>query len=140
MKSSTPKSLSWRDILDALRASAADSVVIRDGRETAPAGIVRTRRSAKGTELCLFTSDKPASRQALIEQLVTLSALSGRRFMASARAQIANSALLVESVADEDVGGISAAVVRTRRPKLGFNQSQQIGSSTTLRSKRIKTG
>jgi hypothetical protein len=48
--------------------------------------------------------------------------------------------LLVESVADEDTDGIITAVVRTRRPKLGFNQSQQAGSSTTLRSKRIKTG
>ena len=60
--------------------------------------------------------------------------------MASARAKIGDSALLVESVADEDADGIATAVVRTRRPKLGFNQSQQTGSSTTLRSKRIKTG
>ena len=60
--------------------------------------------------------------------------------MASARAKIGDSALLVESVADEDTGGTIAAVVRTRRPKLAFNQSQQTGSTTTLRSKRIKTG
>lgn len=140
MKSSLPKSLTWRDILDALRACAADSVLIRDGHELAPAGNVRNRPSAKGTELCLFPSDTPVSRQALIEQLASLSSSSGRRFMASARAKIGDSALLVESVADEDAGGIIAAVVRTRRPKLGFNQSQQTGGSTTLRSKRIKTG
>lgn len=60
--------------------------------------------------------------------------------MAAARAKIGDSALLAESVGDEDVDGTLTAVVRTRRPKLGFNQSQQVGSSTTLRSKRIKTG
>ena len=140
MKSSLPKSLTWRDILDALRASTADSVYIRDGRELAPAGLVANRPSAKGTELCLFSSDTPVSRPALIEQLASLSSSSGRRFMASARAKIGDSALLVEAVADEDAGGTVATVVRTRRPKLGFNQSQQTGSSTTLRSKRIKTG
>jgi hypothetical protein len=140
MKSSTPKSLSWRDILDALRVCTADSVFIGDGRELAPAGAVANRPSAKGTELCLFPSNTPASRQALIEQLASLSSSSGRRFMASARAKIGDSALLVESVADEDTGGTIAAVVRTRRPKLAFNQSQQTGSTTTLRSKRIKTG
>ncbi len=140
MKTSTPKSLTWRDILEALRASTAEAVFIRDGRELAPAGSVRTRPSAKGAELCLFPSDTPASRAALIEQLVTLSSSSGRRFMAAARAKIGDSALLVESVADEDDGGVITSVVRTRRPKLGFNQSQQTGSSTTLRTKRIKTG
>ncbi|MGA7745736.1 MAG: hypothetical protein WCA52_01865 [Candidatus Aquilonibacter sp.] len=140
MKSSLPKSLTWRDILEALSASAADSVFIRDGRELAPAGTVGNRPSAKGTELCLFSSDTPVSRRALTEQLASLSSSSGRRFMASARAKIGDSALLVESVADEDADGVIAAVVRTRRPKLGFNQSQQIGRSTTLRSKRIKTG
>ncbi|HTV93440.1 MAG TPA: hypothetical protein VMG98_12065 [Verrucomicrobiae bacterium] len=140
MKTSTPKSLTWREMLDALRASTADSVFVRDGRELAPAGSVRTRPSAKGAELCLFTCDTPASREALIEQLAGLSSSSGRRFMAAARAKIGDSALLVESVADEDAGGIIASVVRTRRPKLGFNQSQQTGSSTTLRTKRIKTG
>lgn len=140
MKNSTPKSLTWRDILDALRVCTADSVFIRDGRETAPAGTVRNRPSATGTELCLFSNDTPTSRQALIEELASLSSSSGRRFMKSARAQIGDAALLVESVADEDTGGTIAAVVRTRRPKLGFNQSQQTGSSTTLRSKRIKTG
>jgi hypothetical protein len=60
--------------------------------------------------------------------------------MASARAKIGDSALFVESVADENVDGSIKTVVRTRRPKLAFNQSQQTGSSTTLRSKRIKTG
>jgi hypothetical protein len=140
MKSSTPTSLTWRDILDGLRTSAADAVFIRDGREVAPAGSVGNRPSAKGTELCLFAGDTPTSRQALVEQLVSLSSSSGRRFMASARAKIGDSALLVESVADEDRDGVAAAVVRTRRPKLGFNPSQQTGSSTTLRSKRIKTG
>lgn len=140
MKRSVPNSLTWRDILDALRASTADSVLIRDGRATVPAGSVRNRPSAKGTELCLFPSDTPASRQALIEQLASLSSSAGRRFMAAARAKIGDSALLAESVGDEDVDGTLTAVVRTRRPKLGFNQSQQVGSSTTLRSKRIKTG
>ncbi len=140
MKSATPKSLSWREILDALRVCTADTVFIGDGRELAPAGTVANRPSAKGTELCLFPSDTPASRQALIDQLASLSSSSGRRFMASARAKIGDSALLVASVADEDAGGSLATVVRTRRPKLRFNQSQQTGSTTTLRSKRIKTG
>jgi hypothetical protein len=140
MKSSPPKSLTWRDILDALRAGTADSVFIRDGRESVPAGTVRNRPAAKGTELCLFPGERPISRVALIEQLATLSTSSGRRFMASARAKIGDSALFVDSVSDEDADGTTIAVVRTRRPKLGFNQSQQAGSSTTLRSKRIKTG
>ncbi|HTV91318.1 MAG TPA: hypothetical protein VMG98_01230 [Verrucomicrobiae bacterium] len=138
MKRPMPKSLTWRDILDELRASTADAVFIRDGRELAPAGAVRNRPSAKGAELCLFSGETAASREGLIGQLASLSSSSGRRFAAAARAKIGDSALLVESVADEDADGVLMSVVRTRRPRLGFNQSQQTGSSTTLRTKRIK--
>ncbi|HTV92655.1 MAG TPA: hypothetical protein VMG98_08055 [Verrucomicrobiae bacterium] len=78
------------------------------------------------------------TRLGLIEQLTVLAKGAGRRFMTSARARINGSNLIVESVSDETVDGVLAAVINTRRLKLGFNQSQQTGATTTLRSKRIK--
>jgi hypothetical protein len=139
MQTSRPKSLSWPEVLAALRSCAGKSVLVRDGRVTEPADAVRPRPAAKGTELCLFPGQKPAARTALIEGLETLEKGSGRRFMASARVSVNGSFLLVESVGDEDVDGTTFAVVRTRRPVLGYNQSQQTSSSTTFRNKRIKT-
>ena len=121
-------------------ACAGASVLIRDGRDSEPAGAVRPRPAAKGTELCLFPGEKAAERTALIAGLQTLEKGSGRRFMAAARASIGGSFLLVESVGDEELDGTPVAVVRTRRPALAYNQSQQTGSRTTFRNKRIKTG
>jgi len=115
-------------------------VRIRDGNSLEPAGSIRNRPSAKGTELCLFPGEKASPRKALIEELETLSQRSGRQFATSAKARINETALLVDSVADEEIDGKLVAVIRTRRPKLGYNQSQQIGATTTLRSKRIKNG
>jgi hypothetical protein len=115
-------------------------VHIRDGKLTEPAGSVRMRPSAKGTELCLFPGEVALARLGLVAQLEALAERAGRRFATSARVRIAASNLLVESVADEEIDGDTVTVVRTRRPKLGYNQSLQTGDSTTLRSKRIKNG
>ena len=133
-----PQTFGWPDVLAALRACSGESVLIRDGKLTEPAASVNNRSSAKGTELCLFTGESAVKRLDLIEKLETLAKSAGRRFMTSARAQINGSNLMVESVNDEDVESVLFAVIKTRRPKLGFNQSQQIGQTTTLRSKRIK--
>jgi hypothetical protein len=138
MQTPPPKSLSWTDVLAALRSSEADSVMIADGKVSEPAAAIRTRPAAKGTELCLFPGDKAAKRTALIESLETFEKGSGRRFMTSARASVNASFLLVEAVGDEVIDGVTYAVVKTRRPVLGFNRSQQTGSTTTFRSKRIK--
>ena len=134
------QSLSWPHLLTALRSCSGESVRIRDGNSLEPAGSIRNRPSAKGTELCLFPGEKASPRKALIEELETLSQRSGRQFATSAKARINETALLVDSVADEEIDGKLVAVIRTRRPKLGYNQSQQIGATTTLRSKRIKNG
>ncbi len=115
-------------------------MLIRDGKVTQPAAAVRTRSAAKGTELCLFSGESAARRLDLIEQLAGMAKGAGRRFMASARARIHDSNLIVEGVTDETVDGKLFAVVITRRPKLGYNQSQQTGATTTLRSERIKNG
>ena len=115
-------------------------MLIRDGKFTEPAAAVRNRPSAKGTELSLFPGETPVARLDLIEQLAGLAKGAGRRFMASARAMINKSNLVVEGVADENVDNVVFAVIRTRRPKLGFNPSQQTGATSTLRSKRIKNG
>lgn len=105
---------------------------------TEPAAVVRSRPAAKGTELCLFPGERSVTRLELIRQLETHAEATGRRFTKSARASIGNSYLLVESVVDETLDDASFAVIRTRRPVLGFNQGRQRGDSTTLRSKRIK--
>lgn len=138
MKRSTPTSLSWPEVLSALRACSGELVLIRDGKATEPAAVVRSRPAAKGTELCLFPGERSATRLELIRQLETFAEASGRRFTKSARANIGNSYLLVESVDDEALSDASFTVIRTRRPVLGFNQGQQRGDTTSLRSKRIK--
>ena len=140
MQNRSPQTFSWTDLLAALRRSTGESVLIRDGTSTAPAEAVRNRPSAKGTELSLFSGESAMKRLDLIERLETLAKAGGRRFMTTARADINGSNLIVESVEDENVDDAVFAVIRTRRPKLGFNQSQQTGASSTLRSKRIKNG
>jgi hypothetical protein len=80
------------------------------------------------------------TRLELIEQLAVQAKRAGRRFMTSARARINDSNLIIEGVTDESVDSVLFAVVNTRRPKLGYNQSQQTGATSTLRSKRIKNG
>ena len=138
MQQVAPSSLSWPGVLAALRVCAGESVLIRDGKETQPAAVVRPRPSAKGTELCLFPGDAPATRLDLIQQLEALADGPGRRFSKTARASINNSHLIVESVGDEVLDGVLSTVLKTRRPSLAFNQSQQTGQSSHLRSKRIK--
>lgn len=140
MQQRSSRSLSWPDVLAALRACAGDEVLIRDGKVTERASTVQNRPSAKGTELCLFPGEKSVKRAELIEQLEILAKGSGRRFMTSARARINGSTLIVESVADENIDGVLFAAIKTRRPTLGFNQSQQKGDTTTFRNKRIKNG
>lgn len=140
MNRNAPKNLTWSEVLAALRRSAGESVLIRDGRITEPAASLGNRNSAKGTELCLFPGERSATRDELIAQLETQEKSAGRRFMTSARAKIGSSHLLIEAVADEDLDGVLVSVVKTRRPTLGFNQSQQTGDRTTFRNKRIKNG
>ena len=130
--------MSWPEVLAALRACNSESVLIRDGKVTQAAAVVRSRPAARGTELCLFPGEPGATRLELIRQLEIFSETAGRRFTKSARASIGNAYLLVESIGDEAVNDASFAVIRTRRPVLGFNQGQQRGDSTALRSKRIK--
>ena len=138
MQPKAPKSLNWPEILAALKKCSGESVLVRDGKLTEPAALIRNRPSAKGTELCVFPGEGPATRLDLIERLEELAKRSGRQFMTSARASVGGSFLLVESIDDENVDDIFYAVLITRRTKLGFNQSQQTGDRTTLRSKRIK--
>ncbi len=133
-----PQHLSWSGVLSALRGSAGELVLIRDGKVTEPAGTVRNRPAAKGTELCLFAGEKASKRSDLVSQLEALSKSAGRRFATSARARVGDSNLLIDNVADEEIDGVVAVVLRTRRPKLGYNQSQQEGDTSTFRSKRIK--
>lgn len=139
MHTRSPLNLSWSDLLAALRTCTGEHVIIRDGKFTEPAAALRNRASAKGTELCLFSGESAMTRLDLIEQLEVAKG-AGRRFMTSARARVNESNLVVEGVADESVDSVLFAVIRTRRLKLGFNQSHQTGATTTLRTKRIKTG
>ena len=140
MQHQAPGSLNWTDVLSALREGSGERVLLRDGKATAPAGDVRSRPAARGTELCLFSDGDALTRGALVERLDALAKSAGRRFMTSARASIGDTVLLVGNVADETLDGELVTVINTRRPKLGFNQSQQTGASSPLRSKRIKTG
>lgn len=138
MQQQSPQSLSWPEVLAALQACAGEEVLIRDGKLTGPAASVGNRPSAKGTELCLFAGERAVKRVELIEQLQVLAKGAGRRFMTSARARINGSTLIVQSLTDENVDSVLFAVVKTRRPKLGFNQSQKTGDTTTFRNKPIK--
>ena len=135
-----PANLSWTQFLSALRRCGGQLVFIRDGRETQPADSVRNRPAASGTELCLFSGGTPTTRTALMDRLEELSKGSGRRFMSSAKVNINGANLLVDTVVDEIIDGAPSAVVTTRRPKLGFNQSQTTVAGVFGRSsKRIKT-
>ena len=138
MQQRSPLSLSWTELLVALRGCAGEEVLIRDGKLAQPAVSVQNRQSAKGTELCLFPGEQAVRRLELIEKLESLAKGAGRRFVTSARARINGSTLIVKSVTDENVDGVLFAVLNTRRPKLGFNRSQQTGDTTTFRNKRIK--
>lgn len=140
MNTRSTRSLSWSEVLAALRGCTGKSVLIRDGKVTQPAAALRNRPAAKGTELCLFSGKNAVTRLDLIEQLAVLAERGGRHFMTSARARVNESNLIVEGVTDESVDGVLFAVINTRRLKLGFNQSQQTGATSTLRSKRIKNG
>ncbi len=132
--------LTWTQLLAALKASPSDLVLIRDGKTTLPADAVRTKPAAAGTEFCLFSGDADSSRATLVVQLDKLAEGPGRRFMTSAKASVQGASLLVERVADEDIDGKSYAVVVTRRAKLGYNQSQSSAAPPELgrSSKRIK--
>lgn len=138
MQQRSSMTLSWSALLALLRSSSGESVHIRDGKLVAPAGSVRNRPSAKGTELCLFSGDVPSPRVDLVALLESLSKSAGRRFATSAKVHVGDSQLLIDGVGDEEIDGKTATVIGTRRPKLGYNQSQQTGDTTTFRSKRIK--
>ena len=92
------------------------------------------RPAAKGTELCLFSGEKAVTRVDLIAQLEALRKNSGRRFVTSAKARVGDAHLLVDGVSDEG----DVTVIATRRPKLGYNQSEMTGDTTTFRNKRIE--
>ena len=134
-----PTSLHWPQLLAALRSSDAPLVRIRDGKLTAPAGEIRNRSAARGTELCLFSAGEPSQRVDLVRRLEALAKTGGRRFATSVRTNVGEAFLLVEKVADEEEDGKRYSTIVTRRPTLGHEQSMQKGSTTHLRSKRIKT-
>ena len=135
---STSTSLNWPGVLAALRSCTAQSVLIRDGKSSAPAELVRSRPAASGTELSLFSGESGATRVALVEQLEALAKSAGRRFMKPARANIDDANLLVASVADETVDGTLVTIVETHRVVVGHSPGLQRGDSTTFRNKRIK--
>jgi len=135
-----PAILTWTQLLDAMRACNGEHVLVRDGRETQPADSIRNRPAAAGTELCLFSGNAPVKRLDVVARLEMLSKGSGRRFMTSAKANINGANLLIDGASDEVVDGTTFAVIVTRRPKLGYNQSQTTASTALGRSsKRIKT-
>lgn len=115
-------------------------MLVRDGKITEPATVIRNRPSARGSELCLFPGERPAARLDLIRDIDAIAKGAGRRFAAAARASVNASYLLIDDVRDEEIDGTVFAVINTRRPVLGYNQSQQTGGRTNLRSKRIKNG
>lgn len=135
-----PTSLHWPQLLAALRSSDAPFVRIRDGKVTSPAGEIRNRPAARGTELCLFAGETSSDRAELVRRLEALAKTGGRRFATAVRANIGDAFLLVEKVADEEDAGTTYCTIVTRRPTLAYQQSMQTGSTTHLRSKRIKTG
>lgn len=141
MRPQTPTTLNWPAVSKALRACTGEFVMSRDGRDVRPADAVKTRPAAKGTELCLFDGEAPVKREELVERLDALSKTAGRRFMGAARARAGDAFLLIDSVTDETLeDGAQAAVVNTRRPKLGFNASEAKAPQFVGRTKRIKTG
>ncbi len=140
MQNQPSKSLHWPSILAALRACSGELVRMRSGNATEPAGEVRSRAAARGTELCLFAGAEPLKRSALIEQLEALADRPGRQFMAAARMHADGSYHLIERVADEDADGTLYATIVARRSTGGFEPGRGKAPHTTGRSKRIKTG
>jgi len=135
-----PKSLSWPNVLAALRECDGELVRLRDGRETQASDTIRTRPAAAGTEFCIFGGESPATRDALIERLETLAKSPDRRFMGAARACVNGAYLLIDAVLDETEDDVVWTTINTRRPKLGFNASQAKAPHIVGRTKRIKTG
>ncbi len=130
----------WGDLLRELQACAGNTVFVSDGKSTEPAAAVRARPSARGAELCLFSGETAVSRIDLIAALEKLSKAPGRRFASSARGTIGAAALPIERASDETTDGATNVVVVLGRPAANFNHRLQTGDSTTLRSKRIKSG
>jgi hypothetical protein len=130
----------WRDLLRELQTCAGDAVFVSDGKSTEPAAAIRTRPSARGVDLCLFSGETAISRIDLVAALEKLSQAPGRRFASSARGTIGGAALPVERVSDESADGVTNVLVILGRPAANFNHRFQTGDSTTLRTKRIKNG
>ena len=139
MYQSPSKSLHWPALLSALRSCSGERVHLRFGSTTEPAGSVRIRPAARGTEYCLFTDVEPTTRAALIEQLEALAGRAERRFMSAARVQVGDAFYLVEHIADETTDGLVNTVIIARRTKGGFEPMRGKAPQTTGRSKRIKT-
>lgn len=130
----------WGDLLRELQACTGNAVFVSDGKATEPAAAVRTRPSARGAELCLFSGEVAIERADLILALDKLSKAPGRRFASSARGTIGAASLPIERASDETADGVTNVVVLLRRPAVNFNHRFQTGDSTTLRTKRIKNG
>ncbi|MHB8178471.1 MAG: hypothetical protein ACYDA5_04810 [Vulcanimicrobiaceae bacterium] len=132
------ESLHWPELLAALRSCAGNLVHLRVGNTTDPAGSVRIRSAARGTEYCLFEGTEPTTRVALIEQLETFAKSPDRRFMAAARVHVGGAYYLVEHLVDEESNGVVNTTILARRSKGGF-EPMRGSAPPTGRSKRIKT-
>ena len=140
MQRSAPKNLHWPGLLAALRLCEGAKVFLRIGTTSEPAGEIRTRAAARGTEFCLFEGDEPVSRAALIERLEHLAAHPDRRFAAAARIHVNGSFELVERAIDDSIAGALCTVVVARSAGGRFEPLRGKAPHTTGRSKRIKTG
>ncbi len=140
MQRTAPKSLHWPALLTALRACSGENVFLRTGTTSEPAGEIRTRAAARGTEFCLFEGTAPVSRSALIERLEHLSAHPDRRFAAAARIHVDGSFELVERAIDDTIAGALHVVIVARNAGGRFEPLRGKAPHTTGRSKRIKTG
>lgn len=133
------KSLHWPTLLASLRTFSGEFVHLRSGDETEPAGGVRIRPAARGTEYCLFEAAEATTRLALIEQLDALAKRAERRFMSAARVHVAGAFHLVAYVIDEEIDGVKSTLVIARGSQGGFEPMRGKAPQTTGRSKRIKT-
>ncbi|NNM98235.1 MAG: hypothetical protein HKL91_00350 [Candidatus Eremiobacteraeota bacterium] len=140
MQRSAPKSLHWPGVLAALRTCEGECVFLRTGTTSEPAGEIRTRPAARGTEFCLFEGEAPVARVALIERLEHLAASPDRRFAAAARIHVDGSFELVERVMNDSIAGAACAVIIARNSGGRFEPLRGKAPHTTGRSKRIKTG
>ncbi len=140
MQRSAPKNLHWPGLLAALRLCEGVKVFLRIGTTSEPAGEIRTRAAARGTEFCLFEGEEPVSRAALIERLEHLAAHPDRRFAAAARIHVNGSFELVERAIDDSIAGALCTVVVARSAGGRFEPLRGKAPHTTGRSKRIKTG